>query len=223
MAKRKATNTGSYKRQTTPKLRAFEADLYNKDKRMVFAVGLPSTGKTVSAIESGLDQLCNGAYEKIVVVRPVLIPSYGFLPGDNYDKMFPYIRQIGIYTSHCTQFTLEELMSRGQLEIIAVDQLQGNRFQGCFVVADEMQNVHWTETFKILSRVGEESKFVIIGDVSRGQQNKKIKLGDSLLDYCIEKFSDDEAVGIHTFYEDSDILGDDFSKHLILKLMDDFL
>lgn len=206
-----------------PKLQNYKRDLFNPNKRLVFAVGLPSTGKTKKAIEAGIEQVMRMEYEKLIIIRPVLVPEAGLLKGDLLEKMQPYIRQSGIYIEKYEQFTMEDLIKSGRVEILSVDLLQGNRFQNCFVVADEMQNVHMRHTFAFLSRVGEGCKYVVIGDISRGQCNKKIKQGETLLDYCLNKFGNKEYCSIHRFYDTADILGDSVTKDIIITLMEDFV
>lgn len=205
------------KLKVTDKILAFRSDLVDTSKRLIFCVGLPSTGKTRSAIECAIEQVQRGTYERLVIVRPVIVPTYGFLPGDSDTKMFPYIRQSSLYINKAVQIDLAE-----KIEVIPVDQLQGNRFFNSIVVGDEFQNVNMEETFRILSRVGENSKFILLGDTSRGQENRKVK-DKSILNYAIEKFRDKSYVAVHEFYDTEDILGDEITKDVICTLLPDFL
>lgn len=211
------------KQTTPPKLKAYIRDLLNPDKRLVFVDGLPSTGKTKCAIENGLKLLRRGKYDKLITVRPVVIPETGYLPGALLEKMYPYIRQAAIYADMCTQEGFDQLIATKRIEVLSADLLQGDRFQNCFVVFDEMQNVHQDKTFAILSRAGEGAKFVCIGDTSKGQRSSKVKK-QTMLRYCIENFANDPYASVHTFHDiDNDILGDDFTKHIIKKLAPDFV
>ena len=219
---RRFTKAG-YKQQKSAKLSAYKKDLGDMDQRLIFCVGLPSTGKTRCAVEIGLQQVIEGKYEKLVVVRPVILPECGLLKGTLLEKMAPYTRQVNVYCESYNGRNIEDLERTGQIEIIPADLLQGDRFQNCFVIMDEFQNTHKEKSFAILSRIGENSKFVIIGDTSRGQKNKKIPLGDTLIDYCIKKFEEKDFCSIHSFYEKEDILGDDITKEIILTLIDDFV
>lgn len=208
----------------TEKLKAFRNDLLDMDKRIVFGVGLPSTGKTKQATDCGTHDVSEGFYDRLVLVRPVLVPECGLLPGNLEEKMQPYTRQTNLYCEELNgQKDLVMLIEEGKAEVIPVDLLQGNRFNGCYVIMDEMQNIHRKETFKILTRIGERSKFVILGDISSGQLNKKVKKGDTMLDYCLEKFAGKDYVGMHYFYDEDDILGDPMMKDMILTMMEDFV
>lgn len=209
----------------TDKLRNYQTDLLDMNKRLIFCAGLPSTGKTKMAITCGIKEVQGGFYDKLIIVRPVVIPKAGLLPGSMLEKMSPYTRQSDIYCREANNnVTLEELIDTGRAEVIPVDLLQGNRFARCYVVMDEMQNVPLTETFKILTRLGEGSKFVIIGDISKGQLGKEAKYGQTLLDYCIRTFENEFFCSVHTFYDDKqDLLGDEITKYIIRKLIPDFV
>ena len=203
-------------------LKDFKTDLYDRSKRIVVAEGLPSTGKTKCSIEAGIEQVRIGAYEKLVLVRPVIIPACGLLPGLMAEKMMPYTRQSGIYVGQCSQQSFEELMNKHKIEIIPADLLQGNRFQDCFVVVDEAQHIHKDMTFSILTRMGESTKIVLLGDTSKGQASKKVGK-ESILNYTAEKLREKDYAGMHYFYDESCVLGDGVTKDLVITLMGDFM
>jgi predicted ribonuclease YlaK len=220
---RRTVNNNHFRQPCSEKLKQYKRDLADIEKRLIFCVGLPSTGKTRCAVEIGLQQVMDNKYDKLIIIRPVIQPECGLLPGTIMEKMQPYIRQAGIYCESYNRQNLDELIRYGKLEVLPADLLQGDRFQNCFVIMDEMQNIHKDKTFAILSRVGENSKFVVIGDVSKGQQNKKIKHGETMLDYCVNKFYNKDYTAVHSFYEPSDVLGDACTKDIILTLIEDFM
>ena len=221
MGKRQ-TVKDSQRTQPSSKLKAYCADIYNVDKRLVICAGLPSCGKTLSAIEGSLELVLSNTYDKLIIVRPVIVPACGLLPGSYEEKMGPYTRQAAEYASQCSQISFEGLMQSGRIEIYAADLLQGNRFRNSIIFVDEAQNIHKNDTLSVLSRLGEGSKMIITGDTSLGQQNKRIR-ENSMLHYLTKKFAGDEDIGVHTFYDEADILGDDFTKKIILALMEDFV
>jgi len=207
-----------------PKLTAYRNDLLDMKKRLVFCAGLPSTGKTKQAIDCGIKEIQGAYYDKLIIVRPTPIPKAGLLPGTLLEKMSPATRQSNLYCQELNgSVSLEDLIETGRAEVIPVDLLQGNRFSRCYVVMDEMQNIPQEETFKILSRLGEGSKFVIIGDISKGQLGKDAKFGRTVMDYCIKTFAEKEYVGIHYFYSYDDILGDACTRDIIITLIPDFV
>jgi predicted ribonuclease YlaK len=211
-------------RKRTDKIVAYKRDLFDTEKRLVLAEGLAFTGKTLNAIESGMEQVLDGTYDKLVVIRPYVPLECGLLPGDVLEKMSPFTRQSAEYVNNGSQLGWERLIALNKIEILPADALQGNHFKNCFVVIDEAQNIHRKRTFKVMTRVGDGAKFVIIGDTSEGQENDKIKW-DNLLKYVINKFQpyNHPNIAVHSFYDEDDILGDDFTKFIITTLMPDFM
>lgn len=222
MGKRQVTKTQG--RIRTEKIVAYGNDLYNMEKRLVLVEGLPHSGKTLNAIESGIEQVIRGAYDKLVIVRPVIDLGTGYLPGDLLEKMSPFTRQSKEYVQGANFNGFDSMIASDRIEIMPSSALQGNHFRNCFVVIDEAQNIPWQESFKVLSRIGDNAKFVIIGDTSKGQENKRV--GErSMLKYSMNKFKDENRgeIATHSFYDVNDILGDSFTKYLIESLMSDFL
>lgn len=209
----------------TEKIKGYRKDLYDPTKRLVLVEGLPHTGKTLNAIEVGVELVNKGVYDKLVIIRPVLIPEFGLLPGGLDEKMALYTRQAREYVNDSSLEGWLNLCLSKKIEILPADQLQGNHFKNSYVAIDESQNIHYLRSFKVFSRIGDGAKFVIIGDTSRGQENEKIK-HDNLLQYGIRKFQpyNHPNIAIHSFYdEDNDILGDSFTKFIIKTLMPDFV
>jgi predicted ribonuclease YlaK len=75
------------KRKYTEKIVKYRKDLFNREKKLVFCEGLPHTGKTLNAIEAGVEQVMKGIYSKLVIIRPITDNEIGFLPGTAEDKM----------------------------------------------------------------------------------------------------------------------------------------
>lgn len=208
----------------TDKIIQYRKDLLDPTIRLLFVEGLPHTGKTLNAVETGIEQVVEGSYAKLVIIRPALVPECGLLKGSLEDKMDMYIRQAREYVNESSEETWKELCAHEKIEIIPADMLQGNHFKDSFVIIDETQNISYKRTFKTLSRVGDNAKFVIIGDTSFGQENERIK-HDNMLQYSVRKFApyNHPNIAVHSFYDEDDILGDSFTKFLITTLIPDFV
>lgn len=207
----------------TEKLKAYRKDLLDMNKRIVIAVGLAFTGKTCQAIDCAIKDIDGGFYDKLILVRSPISSECGYLKGDYLSKMAPYTRQASIYCEKSGQSTVEELVAQGRCEVAEPNLLQGNRYERCVVLVDEAQNIHKEWAYKVITRIGTGTKFVIIGDISKGQANKRIKIEDSLVYYLKNKFAEKSYAGVHEFYDkDKDILGGEIEKDIILTLMDDF-
>lgn len=224
MSKSNLKTSKKFSNEYTPKLAAYRNALMDEEKRLVICAGLPSTGKTAQAIDCAVSMVKRELYSKLVIVRPTLPLSCGLLPGSLIEKMSPYISQSNKYCDEFGNTPLFALIQQEKAEVLPTDALQGNRFSNCIVIFDELQNVSYTEAFTLLSRLGEGSKFVLLGDISSGQLlNKKVKKGETILDYCIDKFGEENYCSIHSFYDKDDILGDKVTKKIIIKLLDDFV
>ena len=205
------------------KLKNYQSDLLDNRKKLVVATGLPYTGKTKQAIEVGIHKIQIGEYQKLIICRPVVVPACGLLPGALEDKMSPYTRQSDVYIQQTDgRATLQDLIEQGRAEVIPIDLLQGNRFSDCFVVFDEIQNVPESEAYKVVTRLGENTKMVFLGDIATGQSNKRIK-DKTLLHYLNRTYNEKHYCGIHSFYDEEDILApDETTKDIIITLMKDF-
>ena len=211
--------------QATPKLDAYKADLMCREKRLIIVSGLPSTGKTKCAVDAGFLQASCNFYRQLVLCRPILKQATGFLKGTLIEKMGPYVAQANEYILEQSQgnSNVASEMAGGMIQIYPADMLQGIRFRHKFVIIDEAQNISDAEAFKILSRVGENCKLVLLGDMSKGQCEDKL-LERNLLSYAISKFQNKDYCGIHTFYDSqADILGDEVTRDIIQTILPDFL
>ena len=224
MSKSNGKTSKKFSNEYTQKLSDYRNALMDMDKRLVICAGLPSTGKTAQAIDCAVALVKKEQFEKLIIVRPTVPLSCGLLPGSLLEKMNPYINQSNKYCDELGNTPLYTLIQQERAEVLPTDALQGNRFANCIVIFDEMQNVSHKETFTILSRLGEGSKFVLLGDISTGQLlNKKVKKGETILDYCIDKFENESYCSVHRFYDKDDILGDKVTKKIIIKLLEDFV
>jgi PhoH-like ATPase len=138
---------------------------------LVTITGAPGSGKTYLTLMSGIDRLLNGAYERVVITR-VIQPvgrSLGFLPGDIQDKMDPWLAPIVDNFRHAykdlTYF--DSLRDKGQIEIAPLAFIRGRSFHKSFIIVDEAQNATIHELKTILTRAGEGSKVVLMGDVDQ--------------------------------------------------------
>lgn len=213
----KQAERDEFKQKPSEKLKNLIKDLNDESKHLIIVDGLPSTGKTKTVITQGMEQL-GRPFRKMVYGRPVIVPEFGYLPGETEEKLAFQIAQIDEYISDCSMCNMDDLFKDKTLEVVPLDQLQGRRFRRAWVVLDEVQNVHWKKAYGLLTRRGEGSKYILVGDTSPGQENDNIRK-NSLLHFCISVFGSDNGVAIHRFHDIDDIMGDAFTKYLIHKLL----
>jgi PhoH-like ATPase len=151
---------------------AFEV-LLDKTVPLVTLSGKAGTGKTLIALAAALQQVLDDkTYTKLLVARPV-IPmgkDIGFLPGELEDKMRPWMQPIYDnleFLFDCkTRNDLDKILigMQKQIEVEALTYIRGRSIPNQFIIIDEAQNLSKHEVKTILTRVGEGSKIVLIGD-----------------------------------------------------------
>lgn len=138
---------------------------------LVCLTGLAGSGKTFIALMSGLDEMMSGKYERIVVTRNIepVGRDIGFLPGDINEKMSPWISPLmDNFRHHFKDRTyFEALMDKGQIEIAPLSYIRGRTFNNAYIIVDEAQNATIHELKTIITRIGEDSKIVLMGDTDQ--------------------------------------------------------
>lgn len=157
------------------------AHLENPQKDMVFALGPAGTGKTLMATLWAVKQLKAGEIERIVITRPAVSvdEQHGFLPGDLMSKMAPWTRPVfDVFREYWNAKQIESMITEGIIEVAPLAYMRGRTFKSSAVIADEMQNATAGQMKMLLTRIGENSKFIITGDLEqhdRGYENNGLK------------------------------------------------
>ena len=161
---------------------------YLKDPniKILVSTGPAGTGKTFLACHEAITLLKYSFIDKIVLTRPV-IPveeDIGFLPGTLVKKMDPWIRPIlDVFEEKYSKQEIENLIKQNIIEISPLAYMRGRTFKNSFIIADEMQNSSPNQMLMLTTRIGENSKMIITGDLK--QTDKPLKSG---LDDFINKF-----------------------------------
>ena len=137
---------------------------------LLFAVGPAGTGKTYMAITLASKALKEKHVKKIILTRPAVEAgeNLGFLPGDLYDKLSPYMKPL--YDSLDDIFEKEKLnfyLKNNRVEIVPLAFMRGRTLDNAFVILDEAQNTTIQQMKMFLTRMGPSAKFIICGDVSQ--------------------------------------------------------
>ena len=147
---------------------------------LVFGIGPAGCGKTYLAVVIGVMMLKKGEVERIVITRPVVEAgeNLGFLPGDLKEKVDPYLRPLyDAFHDVLGIDTTEKMTSRGQIEIAPLAYMRGRTLENAYVVLDEAQNTTKEQMKMFLTRLGENSKMVVTGDVTQIDLPKRITSG----------------------------------------------
>jgi PhoH-like ATPase len=138
---------------------------------LVCLTGLAGSGKTFLALMCALDGLMEGKYQRIVVTRNMepVGRDIGFLPGDVKEKMAPWMSPLmDNFKHHFKDRTYFEMMiEKGQIEIAPLSFIRGRTFSNSFIIVDEAQNATIHELKTVITRIGESSKVVLMGDTDQ--------------------------------------------------------
>ncbi len=137
---------------------------------IVFGIGPAGTGKTYLAMACAVNALVNRKVKRIVLARPAVEAgeSLGFLPGDLYEKVNPYLRPLYDALYDMMEFEkVNRLMQQGQIEVAPLAFMRGRTLNDCFVILDEAQNTTREQMKMFLTRLGYDSKAVVTGDVTQ--------------------------------------------------------
>jgi phosphate starvation-inducible PhoH-like protein len=134
---------------------------------ITFGIGPAGTGKTYLAVAMALSALREGATSRIILTRPAVEAgeALGFLPGDLYEKITPYLRPLHDALQDMQPAEdLQKLMERGSIEIAPLAYMRGRTLNNAFIILDEAQNSTTEQMLMFLTRLGHGSKAVITGD-----------------------------------------------------------
>lgn len=191
-----------------------------KSNRIFLTKGSAGTGKTIISLLAALEMLKEGSIKKILITKPIVesSTSMGFLPGDMTTKISQYMVSFYSNIEKIIGGEWTNILKRENLVVeVPLNFMRGNTFgginpdgspSGFFVIADEMQNSTIREMKLLISRLGEGSTMVIMGDTDQVD----LKLGRNEkngLDDAVNRLSDIKGVGNIQFLDD-DIVRDPF-------------
>ena len=151
-----------------------------KSKDIVFAVGPAGTGKTYLAVAYAVSLFVEGKINRLILSRPAVEAGerLGFLPGDMKEKIDPYLRPL--YDALYEMMPGEEIdrkMVNNLIEIAPLAFMRGRTLNKSFIILDEAQNTLSTQMKMFLTRLGQNSKMVITGDLSQKDLPDNAKSG----------------------------------------------
>ncbi|PKG22160.1 PhoH family protein [Niallia nealsonii] len=176
--------------------------LLKKDLPLVTLIGKAGTGKTLLALASGLMQTEDfGEYKKLLVARPI-VPmgkDLGYLPGEKEEKLRPWMQPIFDNLEYLFNTKkpgeLEAILAgMGSIEVEALTYIRGRSIPDQFIIIDEAQNLTKHEVKTILTRVGDGSKIVLMGDPEQ-IDHPYLDAFNNGLSYVVERFKDQQIAG----------------------------
>ena len=175
--KRKPKNPIKFKLQLNKEQKEAKAIILHND--ITVLDGKTGSGKTLLACQIALDQYFTKQVETIYIIRSTVSKEdLGFLPGDLYDKMEPWLQPIvgNLYLLYDKQ-KIDKMFSDGVIQIVPIGYMRGRTFTDAFIIVDECQNITDEQLEMILCRLGYYSKMVLCGDESQNDFKRKSDSG----------------------------------------------
>ena len=144
-------------------------ELYEKND-LLFATGPAGSGKTYTAIALAVRALKNKEIRKIILTRPAVEAGerLGFLPGDMKEKLDPYLQPLyDALNDMIPQKKLQSYMEDGTVQIAPLAYMRGRTLDNAFVILDEAQNTTLSQIKMFLTRMGNNAKFIVTGDITQ--------------------------------------------------------
>lgn len=191
-----------------------------KDTKMVFVDGPAGSAKSYLAVYAALQLLKLKQVNQIVYIRSIIesaSKSIGSLPGELQDKFQPFI---GPMTEKLDELVGSkvggDLMRNGFIKCIPINFVRGLTFRDSVVIMDEAQNADFGELQTVLTRFGENTKYVVIGDSHQADIGKKSGFGKVLHAFDNEI---SEAQGIHSFvFTENEVVRSQILKFIVKQL-----
>ena len=137
---------------------------------IVFGIGPAGTGKTYLAMASAISALLKGQVQRIILTRPAVEAgeTLGFLPGDLREKILPYLRPLYDALHDMLDTTdVTSLSEKGVIEIAPLAYMRGRTLANAYIILDEAQNTSPEQMMMFLTRLGDESRMIITGDITQ--------------------------------------------------------
>jgi phosphate starvation-inducible PhoH-like protein len=169
------------------------------DHPVVFGIGPAGTGKTYLAMAAAVNALLKNQVERVILTRPAVEAgeALGFLPGDLREKILPYLRPL--YDALHDMLDPEDvarLTEKGVIEIAPLAYMRGRTLSHAFIVLDEAQNTTPEQMMMFLTRLGEDSRMVVTGDITQIDLPRSKQSGLLEVRHIL---SDIPGIDFHTF------------------------
>lgn len=170
--------------------------LQDYSKKLIIATGPAGTGKTMMACQQAIQDFKENKIKKIIVTRPLICADndIGYLPGTLENKMAPWIKPIfDVFYEYYPKVQIEKFVKNDKIEICPLAFMRGRTFKNAFIIGDELQNANINQMKMLLTRIGDDSRMVVTGDLDQTDITQKSGLEHFLQ---IIKNRDEDMIGL---------------------------
>ena len=172
-----------------------------KKNTLVFGIGPAGTGKTFLAVAMAVSSLRRHEISRIILTRPAVEAGerLGYLPGDLQSKIDPYLRPLydALYETMGAE-NYARNVEKGIVEVAPLAYMRGRTLDDCFIILDEAQNTTPEQMKMFLTRLGNNSKAVVTGDLTQTDLPKGMRSGLKEAVSILEEIDD---IAVHRFNE----------------------
>jgi phosphate starvation-inducible PhoH-like protein len=206
----------------TPNQVKYAKHLTDQRVELVIGQGPAGSGKTMIACAYAVRALLNKDIKKIIITRPTvgLDESIGYLPGTLEDKLAPWLFPVfDCFKQYVPLGKLQSLLKDDTIEICPLAYIRGRTFHNSWIIADEVQNTTPNQMKTLLTRVGQNSKIVLTGDLQQCDMKQKNGLRDFIDKHnehgkCILSAYPKDPIQMVTF-EEADVMRSNIVKHIL--------
>lgn len=166
-----------------------------KHHEQIIVLGPSGTGKTFIAASVAANMYATKQISKIIITRPAVSvgKSLGALPGDLHDKFGPWLSPVlSVLEDRLTKGVVETGIKNGNIQMAPLEYMRGASYKNAFILADECQNLDVAQFKMLVTRVGENCKLVMNGDIRQSDIKEQSGLSKALM--LIDKYDIDAAV-----------------------------
>lgn len=205
-----------------PKQKHFVSEIRNND--IIICDGIAGSGKTYIALYEGLLGVLAKRFDKLILCKSVISTpneDIGYIPGTIEEKMEPHIMS---YKGNMKKMVkneddVERLFKEKKVEILPLAYIRGVTLDKSYIIIDESQNITMDLFKSIITRIGDDSKMIFLGDIEQVDFNQDKKRKQSALQHIIGLFKDESYIG-YCHFNDDEVIRNPIIPKVIQKLRD---
>lgn len=186
--------------------------------------GIAGSGKTYIALYEGILCMLAKQFDKVILCKSVISTpneDIGYIPGTIEDKMEPHIMS---YKGNMAKMLkheedVERLFKEKKVEVLPLAYIRGVTLDKAFIIIDESQNITMNLFKSIITRIGDDSKMVFLGDIEQVDFDQEKKRKQSALQHIIDIFKDENYIG-YCHFNDDEVVRNPIIPKVIQKLRD---